>query len=164
MSLKCNIFVAATALTLSAPTIAQTKTPPATQPATPPPSTAPGQTQTTPGQLQTTPGEASQMTPADTGQTPSEQTTGQATTTTTAATQAATAEDVKKGVLVYDQNGASVGKVESVSGKNAVVSTGTSRASIPVSSFAKNDKGLVIAMSKADIDAATKKSAPKKTK
>ena len=112
-------------------------------------STAPGQIQTTPGQAQTTPGAASQLTPAQSGQTPS----GQAV--------AATASDVKSGVSVYDQNGGLVGKVESVSSKGAVINTGTVKASIPVSSFAKNDKGLVIAMSKADIDAAAKKSSAK---
>ena len=54
-----------------------------------------------------------------------------------------------------------VGKVESVSSKGAVINTGTVKAAIPVSSFAKNDKGLVIAMNKAEIDAAAKKSAAK---
>jgi hypothetical protein len=68
---------------------------------------------------------------------------------------------VKKGVSVYDQNGGTVGKIESVSGKTAVLSTGTTRATVPISSFAKNDKGLVIAMTKAEIDAQAKKSAPK---
>ena len=68
---------------------------------------------------------------------------------------------MKAGVSVYDQNGGLVGKVESVSSKGAVINTGTVKAAIPVSSFAKNDKGLVIAMNKAEIDAAAKKSAAK---
>jgi len=68
---------------------------------------------------------------------------------------------VKAGVSVYDQKGGRVGKIESVSSKGAVVSTGTVKVSIPVSSFAKNDKGLVIAMTKAEIDASAKKSTPK---
>jgi hypothetical protein len=63
---------------------------------------------------------------------------------------------VKKGISVYDASGGSVGKIESVSGKNAVVSTGATRASIPISSFAKNDKGLVINMTKAQLDAEAK--------
>ena len=41
----------------------------------------------------------------------------------------------------------------------AVVNTGTVKVSIPVSSFAKNDKGLVIAMTKAGIDAAAQSQA-----
>ena len=76
---------------------------------------------------------------------------------------AATAADVKTGVSVYDQKGGLVGKIDSVSGKNAVLSTGSVKASIPISSFAKSDKGLVISMSKAEIDAATKPATPNKT-
>jgi len=83
------------------------------------------------------------------------------TTTNAAAAKPAAAADVKAGASVYDQNGGLVGKVESVSSKGAVVNTGKAKASIPVSSFAKNDKGLVIAMTKADVDAAAKKSASK---
>jgi hypothetical protein len=69
-------------------------------------------------------------------------------------------------VPVFDQKGGVVGKIESVSAKGAVVSTGKARAEIPVASFGKNDKGLVISMTKAEIEAAsattTKKPAPKK--
>jgi hypothetical protein len=149
MALKLNAFVAAAAVAFSAAAAAQT-TPP-TEPTTGR-TTAPGQTGTTPGQMQTTPGDASQMTPAATDQTPP---------TSAAATTAATAADVKKGSVVYDQSGGMVGKIESVRGKDAVLSTGTTRATVPISSFAKNDKGLVIGMTKAEIDAQAKKSAPK---
>ena len=41
--------------------------------------------------------------------------------------------------------------------------TGTVKANIPVASFAKNDKGLVISMSKTEIDAAAKPAAANKT-
>jgi len=64
---------------------------------------------------------------------------------------------VKSGLSVYDSKGAVVGKIESVSGKNAVLASGDVRASIPVSSFAKNDKGLVIGMTKSEFEAAAKK-------
>jgi hypothetical protein len=97
---------------------------------------------------------------------------GAATTTTTTTTQpatdrtgaavtTATAADVKAGVPVFDQKGGVVGKIESVSAKGAVVSTGKARAVIPVSSFGKNDKGLVMSMTKAELEAASAKSAPK---
>jgi hypothetical protein len=109
----------------------------------------------TPGQMQTMPGDASQMTPSATGQTPATQSTSATATT------AATAADVKKGSAVYDQSGGMVGKIESVSGNSAVLSTGTTRATVPISSFAKNGQGLVIGMSKAEVDAQAKKSAPK---
>ena len=109
------------------------------------------------------------MTPAQTGVTPSGQTTGTADTTT-GPTAAATAADVKSGVTVYDQSGGMVGKIDSVSGGNAVVKAGDVRAAIPITSFAKNDKGLVISMTKAELEAKAppakeeKKPAPKKTK
>jgi hypothetical protein len=96
-----------------------------------------------------------------TGQTPSGQTTGTAATTQTPQITAATAADVKAGVSVYDQKGGLVGKVESVSAKGAVVSTGSARALIPVSSFAKNDKGLVMSMTKAELEAASPKTTAK---
>jgi hypothetical protein len=97
------------------------------------------------------------MTPSTTGTTPSGQTTGQAAAA--GAVTAATEADVKSGASVYDQSGGLVGKVESVSGGNAVVDAGGTRAAIPVGSFAKNDKGLVISMTKAEIEASAKDAA-----
>ena len=93
--------------------------------------------------------------------------TATTTTTTTqpakddsgAAVTAATAADVKAGVPVFDAKGDIVGKVDSVSAKGAVVDTGSVKATVPLASFAKNDKGLVISMSKAEIDAAAKPAA-----
>jgi hypothetical protein len=157
MSLKCNSFVAAAAIALSGAAIAQTtpSTTTTTQPTNPDETvpghsaTAPGKMQTTPGQTQAVPGEASQATPAVTGQTPAAQVTQ------------ATAADVKKGALVYDSKGDLVGKIDSVSAKGAVLNTGSTRAVIPVSSFGKGEKGLVVSMTKAEIDAAGKKSSPK---
>lgn len=138
-------------------------TPPVTdEPTTGNSAAAPGQTGNTPGQSQTSPGEASQLTPAVTGTTPSGQTTGPATdqTTTTSATTTtttvATKADLKAGALVYDQSGGEVGKLVSSSAKGAVVDTGTVKVTIPAASFGKSDKGLVIAMSKSEIEAAAK--------
>lgn len=108
-----------------------------TQPTTMP--TTPSTTQTTSTQPTTTP----EGQPAAT--------TTQTTTTETQIT-AATAADVKAGVEVYDQSGALVGKVDSVGANGAVVNTGKARAEIPVASFGKNDKGLVVSITKAEID------------
>ncbi len=95
------------------------------------------------------------------------------TTTTTSTTEAAnssdaaatpaaaTAADVKKGSSVYDKNGDLIGKINSVSGKNAVVSTGKVKVTVELTSFAKNDKGLVLVMTKAEIEAAAKSAKPK---
>ncbi|MBV9529193.1 hypothetical protein [Sphingomonas sp.] len=149
-------------------TTTTTQTPTQTQTTTTDSSTTavPG-TPATPAQTQTTTTQSTTTTPTDPAGTPvgpSATATSTSTTTTSAgAATAATAADVKKGLTVYDAKGGRIGTVESVSGKDAVVSTGTARASIPISSFAKNDKGLVLATTKAEIDAQAKASAkPKK--
>ena len=145
--------------TQQTPTQTQTTTTNSTTTAVPGTPATPAQTQTTTTKsTATTPTDAVTGTPVG----PSESSTTTATTTTSAAaTKAATAADVKKGVSVYDQNGGVVGKIDSISGKNAVLNTGSARATVPISSFAKNDKGLVIGMTKAEIDAQAKKSAAK---
>jgi hypothetical protein len=66
---------------------------------------------------------------------------------------AATKADIKAGAEVLDQAGDTVGTVESVTASGAVVSTGKVRAEIPFASFGKNDKGLVIAMTKTQLEA-----------
>ena len=176
MRLQLNNLVGVLPLALASAAIAQapprqthTTTPPTTstkpattapdEPATPQ-STAPGQTETTPGQSQTNPGDASQLTPAQTGQTPSGQSVPNEASDKPAVS-AVTKADVKSGASVFDQNGDVVGKVESISAKGAVISTGTVKATVPLSSFAKSDKGLVVGMSKAEIEAAAKPTAKK---
>ena len=74
---------------------------------------------------------------------------------------AVTEADVKAGDAVHDTSGASVGTIESVGASGAVISTGKSRIQVPLTSLGKNDKGLVIAMSKAELDAAAAASPPK---
>jgi len=76
----------------------------------------------------------------------------QASQTQPAAT-APAAANVTVGAAVVDTKGQPVGTIESVSGANAVLSTGNAKASIPVSSFAKGPSGLVIGISKADLEA-----------
>jgi hypothetical protein len=171
MSLKYTLLSAA-AVVIASPVLAQTTTPTApssttTQTITAEPTaapTAPATTQTTTTQPTTTPS----GTPATTTQTTTTETqptmtpdgqpaatTTQTTTTETQVT-AATAADLKKDVEVYDQSGALIGKVDSVSDKGAIVNTGKARAEIPVASFGKNDKGLVVSITKAEIDAQAK--------
>ena len=77
---------------------------------------------------------------------------------------AATADDVKAGVSVYDQSGALVGKIDSKKGDSAIVNTGKARAEIALSSFGKNDKGLVVSVTKADLEAQAKTKTKTKTK
>jgi hypothetical protein len=66
----------------------------------------------------------------------------------------ATAADLRAGVQVRDQSGALVGTVESADAASAVVSTGTARARLALASFGRNGQGLVIAMTRAQFEAA----------
>ena len=70
----------------------------------------------------------------------------------TATAPAATA-NVTAGATVVDTTGAPVGTIESVNGGNAVLSTGTVKAAVPVASFAKGPNGLVVGITKADLEA-----------
>lgn len=72
-----------------------------------------------------------------------------------AAAQSATA---KAGDTVYDQAGEVVGTVEKVEGANFVISTGTNRATLALNTLASGPKGLVIGVTKAQLDEAIVKS------
>ena len=76
-----------------------------------------------------------------------------------APTAAATQADIKAGVEVFDNAGVAVGTVQSVTATGAVVASGKLRAEVPTTSFAKNAKGLVIGISKAEFEAAVSKAA-----
>lgn len=80
-------------------------------------------------------------------------------TDTAAGAEPAAAADVQAGAEVRDTDGNVVGTIESVDANGAVIATGEARVQIPVSSFAKSDKGLVIAMTKAELEAAAKAAA-----
>lgn len=161
-TLTLLLATVATAQTTTAPPTTTQTTTTQTQPTM---TTEPATTsQTTTTQPTTTPG----GTPATTTETTTTQTAptttpdGQPATTTTQTTTtdttvtAATADDLKKDVEVYDQSGGLVGKIDSVKGDAAIVNTGKARAEIPVASFGKNEKGLVVAITKADLDAQAK--------
>jgi len=64
-----------------------------------------------------------------------------------------TISDVREGSVVHDTQGGVVGTVESVDERGAVVSTGRARARLPFSSFGRNGRGLVIAMTRAQFEA-----------
>jgi len=63
------------------------------------------------------------------------------------------AANVTVGASVSDTTGAPVGTIESVSGGNAVLSTGAAKAALPVSAFAKGPNGLIVGITKADLEA-----------
>jgi hypothetical protein len=73
---------------------------------------------------------------------------------------AATAADVHAGVQVRDQTGGMVGTIESVDATGAVVATGTARAKLPLTSFGRNGQGLVISLTRAQLEAAAQQAQP----
>ncbi|MCB2046961.1 MAG: hypothetical protein KDE32_01895 [Novosphingobium sp.] len=64
------------------------------------------------------------------------------------------AEILAVGATVSGPEGAEVGTIEKMAGGNVVIFTGTNRATLPATAFGRNDKGLVISMTKAQLDAA----------
>ena len=69
-------------------------------------------------------------------------------------TTAAAGAAVTTGATVYDTSGGVVGTVESTDGTNAVVNTGTVKAAIPLTSLGSGAQGPVLAMTKAQLEAA----------
>ncbi len=154
MTLKLNRL--ATAVTFAFATAATAQTQPTTTQTT--------TTQTQPTTSQSQPA-TSTPTTTQTQQTTSKPgATDQPAATPTGQVTKATAADIKAGASVYDQTGALVGKVASVDADGAIVNTGKVRAQMPLSSFGKNDKGLVVSATKANLDAQAKKETKKETK
>jgi preprotein translocase subunit YajC len=73
-----------------------------------------------------------------------------------AAPAAAAKVNVTQGASVSDAKGGAVGTIASVNGDVAVIDTGAVKASVPTSAFAQSDKGLLIGMTKAELEAAAK--------
>ncbi len=69
------------------------------------------------------------------------------------APKAVTISDVREGSIVHDTQGGRVGTIESVDENGAVVSTGRARASLPFSSFGRDGRGLVISLTRAELEA-----------
>ena len=68
--------------------------------------------------------------------------------------------DVRTGMQVRDSEGGMVGTVESVDGEGAIVFTGNLRAKLPFRSFGKNNLGLVISLSRSELEAAASAQSP----
>jgi hypothetical protein len=107
---------------------------------------------------QTAPASQSAKSPTTTTQTTTTQTTTQ---TQSVKLKRATASDIKTGATVYDLQGGTVGTVESSDAEGVVVSTGSTRAKLGLSGFGVGDKGLTIAMTRAELDATAKAKATK---
>ena len=76
------------------------------------------------------------------------------------ALRAAAATDLHAGVQVRDQQGGLVGTIESADSASAVIYTGTARGRLALTSFGHNGQGLVISMTRAQLEAAITASHP----
>lgn len=136
MTATKTLFLATATLLIGGAAQAQTT------PSMPPPSTT------------TTP--STTTAPMTTPSTTSPSTTAPLTTTGTSATTGAQAGSggVTMGATVSDTSGAPVGTIKSVESGFATLSTGTVDVRLPMSSFANGANGPVIAMTKAQVEAA----------
>lgn len=83
------------------------------------------------------------------------------TTAPTAATAALTATAaVASGAMVYGSDGAPVGKIESVAGGNAVVDTGSRKATLALNAFGSGPQGPTITVTKTQLEDAVAKATP----
>lgn len=137
--MRTSLILLAGASIMATPALAQ---PQASAPAA-------ASTQTTPS---TAPASGTATTPASGAAAASTQAGAAAPASGTAA--------VTVGASVSDASGAPVGTVESIANGTATVSTGTAKAGLPVSAFAKGPNGLVIGMTKAQVEAAVAQAAP----
>ena len=70
------------------------------------------------------------------------------------------AAQVTAGAQVSDTTGAAVGTIDSVANGNATVNTGTTKVAVPVASFAQGPNGLVLSMSRAQLESAVASAKP----
>ncbi len=71
------------------------------------------------------------------------------------------AEILKVGAKVHGPQGADVGIIEKIEGGNVVIFTGAHRATLPATSLGSGEKGLVIGLTKAQLDSAVAAAAAK---
>lgn len=85
---------------------------------------------------------------------------GTASTPAAGAASTGAAANVTVGATVSDTSGAAVGTITAVTGGNATIDTGAAKAAVPVSSIAKRANGLVIGVTKAQLEAAVANAKP----
>lgn len=86
--------------------------------------------------------------------TDSASTTGRTSASASTPQTAAASGKIAAGAMVTDTKGGSVGKIATIDGDFATLDTGTNKVRLPISSFAVGATGPVIAMTKAEVDAA----------
>jgi preprotein translocase subunit YajC len=144
--MRSVIFVGLAAMAF-APALAQTQpnSAPTTAPTPPVAQAQPGesQMQSQPGQMQ------AGATPADPGQ--------MAATTGNQVVAGDVTSQLMTGAKVFDTKGGEVGTIEEVKDAMVVISTGTAKATLANTAFARGSIGPVIAMTKAQVEDAVKK-------
>jgi len=158
MHIKLTILAGVSIACTPVVTAAQTTPPPSEQPAQPQPDEpAATDQQAAPDQAQQPPADE----PAtQEGQPATDQAQQPAAQAQAGAVVKATVADLKAGASVYDSAGQLVGKIDSSDAEGGVVDTGTVKAKVPLASFGRNDKGLLISMSKTELEAAAKEKSP----
>jgi hypothetical protein len=64
---------------------------------------------------------------------------------------------ITAGATVFDGSGGQVGTVEKISDGNAVLDTGSHKVLLPLSSFGRNERGPILSVTKAELDASAVK-------
>ena len=141
------------------PPAAETATPPAEEDAaTPPaePTESPAAETPAAPAAEPTPAPPADPAPPPTAQPPAAASppAAQAAPTAPETVRAVSLTDLPAGAIVYDKAGAEVGKVESATAEGAVISTGSARVRVPVASLGANSRGLLIGMTRAELEAA----------
>ena len=73
----------------------------------------------------------------------------------------ATEADLAKGTAVNDPSGQAVGTVDSITESAVVLAVGERRVQVPRNTIGKNEKGLVIGVTRAELEAGTKETPEK---
>lgn len=87
--------------------------------------------------------------------------TAEPTTTEAApAADAMASTEITAGTAVVDKNGEAIGTIEKVEGNLATVASGETKVRVPLESFAKSEKGAMLAMTRTEFEAAAKAAQP----
>jgi hypothetical protein len=68
-----------------------------------------------------------------------------------------TPADLKVGAKILATDGSTVGTIETVASDGVVIATGKARVQVPSTSIGKDERGLIIALTRAELEAAAAK-------
>lgn len=84
----------------------------------------------------------------------------QTATPDAAATAPSAPPQVTAGAAVSDTTGAAVGTIDMIANGNATINTGTTKVAVPLSAFAKGPNGLMIGLTRSQLEAAVAQAKP----